>query len=545
MSTIEIKADRNNLSDAIDFIKNEMEKKGCKSREINSSLLICEETLVATIGRAKENSTITINVKNRLGKLILDITSAGEKFNVAEAMNKADIPISDVDDSQTEYFIRTMLIKHYAERIKYSRKGDTNYVRIILDKDAHYQVKLTMFSMLAAVLIGLIFRFVMPDIGTVINEYFCSPVSNIFIKCMRCVVGPIVFLSILCSIIGFDDIRVLGRIGAKVMALYTMTSVVATVIGIGISYVFDVGELGSYIPQNVSEVEQTGSSSVIDMIIAMFPDNFFAAFLNNDTIQLIVIAVACGIALNAMGERNESLKECINALSEMVSTVCSYISKVIPLVVICSISGLILTAESGTIGSLLQMTGVILLGMGIMVLVYCILLAVFVRVNPFIMLKKYLGTAITVFTLASSNATIPLNLEFSNKIGVSRKVSTFSIPLGATINMDGGCIFYPIATLYLCKIYGVTFSTTMLLQLFLLVIMVSMGTPGIAGGICALMIPFLSLAGVPAEIALLIMGIDTIIDMFRTVLNTLGDQTATLIAANSEGLFDREKYYSK
>lgn len=545
MSSLEIKANLNNLSIAMDFIKAEMEKKGCKKREINRSLLICEETLVAAIEHAAENSNIYIEVKNRLGRLILEITAVGDRIDIIEAIGPADIRLSDLDDAQSEYFIRNMLMKHYAERIKYSHKAGSSYIKVILDKDTHFQMKLTICSLVAAIIIGLLFRFVIPDIGTVINNYFFSPISNIFIRCMRCIVGPIVFLSILCSIIGFDDIKLLGRIGAKVIGLYTMTSVIATLIGIGISYGFDVGEFGSYIPENVSKVEQVSTGGITDMIIEMFPDNFAAAFLSNNTIQLIVIAVACGIALNAMGERNERLKECINALSEMVNTICAYVSKAIPLVVVCSISGLILTAESGTIGSMLQMVGVALLGMIIMVLVYCALLVIIVRVNPLILLKKYLRTAITVFTLSSSNATIPLNLEFSNNIGVSKMVSSFSIPLGATINMDGGCIFFPIATLYLCKIYGATFDTTMLLQLLLLVIMVSMGTPGIAGGTCALMIPMLAIAGVPAEIALFIMGVDTIIDMFRTVLNTLGDQTATLIAASSEGLFDREKYYSK
>ena len=539
-----VKSDISNLVVALDFIKAEMEKEGCKSHEINKAMLICEEVMVATINHAPLDSEIEITVKKSFGKLLLDISALGSEFNVLD-LNNSDIVLSDLENSQVEYAIRSMLMRHYSDRVRYSRRGDGNYVKVILKQDEHLQIKMLMLSLVSAIILGLIFRMLMPGVGAVLNTNLFSPISSIFIRCMKCIVGPIVFLSILSSVIGFDDMKLLGRLGAKVMTIYTITSVIATFVGMGIFYLFSPGELGSYVINETGTVEQTQTGGLIDMLVQIFPNNFFAAFINNDTVQLIVLAIACGIALNAMGKKNEKVKELIVTVYEMVMLICNYISKIIPLVIICSISSLILTVEAETIISLFKMAGVIIIGYLVMVVVYSLMILIFAKVNPLVLIKKYAGTALTVFTLSSSNATIPLNMEFSNKIGVSKKVSSFAIPLGATINMDGGCICFPIMVLFLSKIYGVTFSAGMLFQLFFMVIMISMGTPGIAGGTCALIIPMLQMAGVPAEIALLILGIDTIIDMFRTVLNTLGDQCSTLIAVNSEKLFDKEKYYGK
>ena len=543
-TSMKVKSDINNLVAVLDFIKSEMEKEGCDSHEINKVMLICEEIMVATINHAPLDSEIEITIKKKFGKLLLDISALGDEFNILD-LNNSDIVLSDLENSQVEYAIRSILMRHYSDRVRYSRRGEGNYVKVVLKQDEHLQIKMLMLSLVSAIILGLIFRMFMPGVGAVLNTNLFSPISSIFIRCMKCIVGPIVFLSILSSVVGFDDMKLLGRLGAKVMTIYTITSVIATFVGMGIFYLFSPGELGSYVINETGTVEQAQTGGLIDMLVQIFPDNFFAAFINNDTVQLIVLAIACGIALNAMGKKNEKVKELIVTVYEMVMLICNYISKIIPLVVICSISSLILTVEAGTIISLIQMAGVIIIGYAVMVVIYSLMLLIFAGVNPLVLIKKYMGTAITVFTLSSSNATIPLNMEFSNKIGVSKKVSSFAIPLGATINMDGGCICFPIMVLFLSKLYGVTFSAGMLFQLFFMVIMISMGTPGIAGGICALIIPMLQMAGVPAEIALLVLGIDTIIDMFRTVLNTLGDQCSTLIAANSEGMFDKEKYYGK
>lgn len=543
MSEIIINANIHELEKTLDFIKSEMINRGCKINKINQALLLCEECLVSIID--KSNSDITITIKNRFGKLLLNIVSTGEELNINNSVPASVLNIYEEDDSSVAYAIRNILMKHYADRFKYSRKGNVNYVSIILSQDEQFQLKISFSAILLAIVLGLLFKLGIPQIGMFIYNNFFSPITTIFIKSMKCLVGPIVFLSILNSVIGFDDMKLLGRVGTKVILLYTLTSIIATIVSIGLFIFINPGELGSYVPDGIANTQTIENNSLVSMIVGFFPDNAIAAFMNNNTIQIIIIAVACGIALNTMGERNVRVNELITALNEMVNRICSYITKVIPIVIVCSISGLILKAETDTLISLLHMFLVIILGLAVMVVVYCLLIAIFAKVNPLILLKKYLPTALTVFSISSSSATLPINMEFANKIGISKKVSSFSIPLGATINMDGGCIALPITVLFLAKIYGVTFDTNMLLQLMFLSIMISMGAPGVAGGITAFMIPLLAIGGVPAEMGLIVMGIDTIIDMFRTVLNTLGDQSATLVAAASEDLLDTKKYYSK
>lgn len=546
MKRITIKAKESSVSQVLDLIEEELKKYGCKKKEIVQAMLISEECIVGMIHHTSPDDDIIIGIQKSFGKIVLSAEASGTNIDVDSIYNSMTLSDLDEVDEKTEFAIRSILIRNNSDRIRYSRKANTNYLKITLKSDTNFQTKLTIGALLLAIAVGLGLKFLIPNIGTVINDYFFSPVSSIFMRCMKCIVGPIVFISILNSIIGFDDMKVLGKIGAKTMLFYTMTSIIAIAVGFGCFYLFDPGEFGSLtLTTGGGTVEDAVSPSIIDTIVNFFSQNVIVSFFNNDTIQIIVISLFCGIALNKMGERNAPIRSGVESLNEMITMIATAISRIIPLVVFCSISTMMFTMNLASMKSLLFMAVTSIAAYAIMCVVYCILILIFGKVNPLVMLKKYLGTALTVFTLASSNASIPMNMEFSEKIGVSKKIGSFSIPLGATINMDGACISYIVMTLFIAKMYGYSFTTVGLIQLFIIVFVVSMGTPGIAGGTAAFMIPMLAICGAPAEAALLIVGIDTIIDMFRTALNTTGDQSVTLVVASTEQMLDKDKYYTR
>ena len=256
-------------------------------------------------------------------------------------------------------------------------------------------------------------------------------------------------------------------------------------------------------------------------------------------LQLIFMAILSGIAISLIGSLAKILVDFIRACNELFIKITSIIIKVMPLAIFCSITEMMLKIGLGTIMSVLGIVGVILLGFIAMMLVYFIMLIIFGRVNPLLFLKKYGNTMLQVFALNSSNAAIPINMDICDKeLGIAPKVYSLSIPLGATVNMDGTCIKLGIYSLALAGMYGIEISGSMLFSLIISIFVLSVGTPGIPGsGIISLSI-LLAAIGVPIEAVGIVMGVDSIMGMFSAMSNCLGDVVATTIVARSEGLLD-------
>ena len=218
------------------------------------------------------------------------------------------------------------------------------------------------------------------------------------------------------------------------------------------------------------------------------------------------------------------------------------IIKVMPLAVFCAICSMMLTMGLDTIRSVLGIFGTFLFGLAALTLLYCVMLLVFGRLNPVPFLKKYAPSLLQVFSMASSNASIPLNLEACEKLGIDKKVYSLSIPLGATLNMDGTCIHLAVFALALAKSYNVEVSGAMLAGLIVSIIVLSMGAPGIPGSGLICLSVLLAQINVPVEAIGLVMGIDALAGMFRTVGNCMGDVAVSTLVARQEHALDLETY---
>ena len=216
-----------------------------------------------------------------------------------------------------------------------------------------------------------------------------------------------------------------------------------------------------------------------------------------------------------------------------------------PIAVFCSIMSMMITMGVGTILSVLKMFGTFLLGLLAMMVLYCALMLLFGRMNPLPFVKKYVPSMIQVFSLASSNASIPVNMEAcEKKVGISKKIYSLSIPMGATLNMDGTCVHLAIFALALAKTYGVEISGGAMISMIISIIVLSMGAPGIPGSGLICLSVLLTQIGVPVEAIGLVMGIDTLCGMFRCMSNCLGDVAVSTIVARSEKELDMEVYRS-
>ncbi len=258
-----------------------------------------------------------------------------------------------------------------------------------------------------------------------------------------------------------------------------------------------------------------------------------------ECLPIILMATPERTAISMIGRHSKILIAFIEACNEMFLKITSIIIKVMPLAILCSIMEMMLKMGLDTITSVLGMLGVYMIGIIVMMILYCFVLLIFGRVSPLAFLKKYGNTMLQVFAMNSSSAAIPINMEVCEKhLGIAPKVYSLSIPLGATVNMDGTCIRLGVFSLALAGMYGIEISGSMLFSLVVSIFILSVGTPGIPGvGIISLSV-LLTAIGVPIEAVGIVMGIDSLVGMSSTMSNCLGDVVVTTIVARSEGLLD-------
>ena len=336
-----------------------------------------------------------------------------------------------------------------------------------------------------------------------------------------------------------------GKIGAKVMGMYLFTTFIAIGVGLGIFFLFQPGSpsmLDS--AQAAAASVETTSVSMLDTVINIVPDNFVLPFLNADMLQIIFIAIICGAAVGMIGDYSKGLKTLFESFNILFLKITTLIVKFIPLAVLCSMTSLVMLTGTETLLAIMSFIGTFVLALAVMLLAYCVLVFMIARLNPIILLKKHASAMMASFSLASSNAAMPFNIKSCHRLGISSRISSFSIPLGATVNMDGSCIYMAVAGLFLAKVFGVDMGGSELFSMVFSIIVLSIGAPGIPGAGLVCLSVLLTQIGVPAEALSLVMGIDSLLGMFRTAVNSAGDVAVSLIVAKSENLLDVEKYNS-
>jgi Na+/H+-dicarboxylate symporter len=371
-----------------------------------------------------------------------------------------------------------------------------------------------------------------------------------FLNALKMIIGPVVFFSIVSCISQFDSLRDLGKIGAKVMVMYIFTTLLAVAVGFIGFFIINPGDssLMAFVTDAAESTIETANAtniSLLDTIVNIVPSNIVTSFLESDMLQIIFIAVLCGVAVGMIGDFSKTLRNFFEACNQLFLKVTTIIVKFIPIAVLCSMTSLVMTTGNETLLAIISFVGTFILSLAIMLGVYCLLVIIFARLNPIPLLKKHAPTMLTNFSLASSNAAMPFNINSCKKLGVSSKVCSFSIPLGATVNMDGSCIYMAVAGLFLANVFGIKIDGSALFSMVFSIIVLSVGAPGIPGSGLVCLSVLLTQLGVPAEALSLVMGVDAILGMFRVVINSTGDVAVSLIVAKSEKLLDVEKYKQK
>ena len=544
---------KNPTGEAVEFVQRSLEEYGIAAKAAIKGTLVAEEAIASLVAHAEKNGTLRVNVRKLAGSITVEMSAPGSDYSLTDAMTEADVILdSDVGEEMLES-IRNIMLTSLADGLKFSHKNGYNNIRITIEKNRKRFLYLTLAALIAGTLVGVVLSLAGPDaVNGALNGYILTPVKTMYINALKIIVAPVVFFSIVTCISGFSDLNELGRIGGRTTLMYLFTTLIAVAVGAGSYYLFRPGTAGGAAAAAAAASGPAAPSgedvelSAIDMIVDIVPSNFVKPFLENNMAQLIFLAVLCGIAVGMIGKYSEVLIQIFEALNELFMKITAMIIRLMPVAVFCSMSSMVIDLGVKTILSIFGMFATFLFGLACMLIIYIILMILIGRLDPRPFIRKYAPVMLQIFSMASSNASIPLNMEVCDKkLGVSSKVYSLSIPLGATLNMDGTCVQLMVFALALAKVYGVTVSGSTLLMMAFTVVILSMGAPGIPGAGVICLSVLLEQLGVPTEAVGLVMGIGPLIGMFLCMCNCTGDTVITTIVAKSVRELDIEKYNSR
>lgn len=536
--------DENLLDHVEEFVGQRLRKEGLSdANAINSTNLVCS---ISKLMAAKNTTFLGVAVQKTSNQVVVRIVSDGEAYNPLDDLDirslidtDPPVPDQDFDAPQTG----EQLLKALRNNLSYYHRGTHNEVEFVAHKSRPQTLKVISIAFVVAIVVGLLLRFYGgAGLNDAVSTYVLTPLRTMFLNALKMLVVPVVFFAISSSVAGVSDIREYGRIGMKVFTFYTFTSFVAILVGY---IVYQILQPGVNVQLDMSAYTYSADSStgisLLDSIVNIVPTSFVGAFTGTEMLQIIFLAILAGAAATMLdnGDDRQKVTEFLGLCNRFFLKVASIVMKTIPLATFCAMTLLVLTIDTSMVVALLKLVlGMFLGGVG-MFLVYALLFAVFVRKNPLHFFKKCLPNFLLFITFCSTSAVMPQTLDTCTKrLGISPKISSFSMPLGSTINMDGACVYLTLSTLFLAAVYHVPVSVDMLLKLAVTIVILSMGAPPIAGaGFICLSILVLQI-GVPIEGLGVLMGIDQIMSMLRTLINGTGDFVGTASVASTEKLID-------
>lgn len=384
-----------------------------------------------------------------------------------------------------------------------------------------------------------------PDwISTLLNDVLAEGIfyvgGQIFVASLKVLVVPLVFVSLVCGTCQLQGQSSLGWLSLKTILLYLLTTSIAISIALSIAELLQPG-IGIEMTTS-AEFIAPQSTPLSQVFINIFPNNPIKSMAEGNMLQVIVFAIMVGLAISRSGLHGERLSQQFHDWNEILMTLVRLLMNLAPYGVFCLLFSLFAKQGLGVVGDLaLYMFTVVLVLVIHALIVYPTLLKVMSGLSPSIFLKKMRSTQLFAFSTASSSATIPVTLNTVEKrLGVKNGIASFTVPLGATINMDGTAIMQGVATVFIAQAFGLELTATDYLLVILTATLASVGTAGVPGVGLVTLAMVLQQVGLPVEGIALIIGVDRILDMIRTAVNVTGDSAVSCIVANSEGAIDKD-----
>lgn len=396
---------------------------------------------------------------------------------------------------------------------------------------------------------GVLLHYVVPS-GRVRDEIFIDGlfyvVGNGFLRLMQMLVVPLVFCSLVCGSMSMGDTKKLGKIGIKTLGFYLATTALAITGAILTAGVINPGAGLDLSSIETAPVAIGEKESMADTLLNIIPVNPVSALAKGDMLSIILFALIVGIILAGLGESAETVGNLFSQFNDVMMQMTVMVMKLAPYGVFCLTARTFSGIGFDAFLPLLKYMAGVMAALALQgLVVYMAILKGFTGLSPVTFLKKFLPVMGFAFSTATSNATIPMSIDtLHREMGVSRRISSFTIPLGATINMDGTAIMQGVAVVFASQAFGIVLSTADYLTVILTATLASVGTAGVPGvGLITLSMVFASV-GLPVEAIALIMGIDRILDMSRTAVNITGDAVCTTVVAFQDNALDRKIFDS-
>lgn len=404
--------------------------------------------------------------------------------------------------------------------------------------------------MVLGVALGALLNVLSADVGGLtatiaawlVNSVF-DVVGQIFVASLKLLVVPLVFVSLVCGSSAMGVNARMGQMAVKTLGLYLITTAIAVTLALVFANLINPGmgiELSS-----ATSYEPGPAPSVKEVIINIFPTNPVRAMAEGNMLQIIVFAILMGVAVTHSGDRGKQVLSFFESFNEVVMTMVSFLMHLAPYGVFCLLAKLFselgITAIADLAKYFFTVVLVLLLhGLG----VYTLLFKAITRLSPWTLLKNIRPAMLFAFSTSSSSATVPVTLNVAERrIGIDNSIASFTVPLGATINMDGTAIMQGVATVFIAQAYGIDIAIGGYVAVVLTATLASIGTAGVPGvGLITLSL-VLQQVGLPVEGIALIIGVDRLLDMIRTAVNITGDCVVSTIVARSEGLLNEDIFY--
>lgn len=543
------RTDLSDLSGNMMAIEKTLEGLTSRSEDRSRALLLLEEVIVKLSEAAGNRSGGRVNVMviKSLRRIRIRLSCKGSDAGIASMLSSSEtFVLGEEYGDEVEEVIRGMILSSYSDRLSSRYSHGVNLVNIIVSQSD----KIPLYNTLLAIGLGLFAGFLVksifsPETAASISGYAFLPLYKLFLTAVTMIVAPLVFFSMASSIGGFTDLRALGRTGGKVFGLYSLTTCMAIAVAFLFNDLFHPGRPGLIpLPESTGQEVAAITVSLKDTLMNIVPDNFLGAFVASDMMQVMFLAIVVGIAMGRMGKYSESVSHFIDSANNLFGTITAMLTKLLPFAVFGSIASMTVSLDFAAVKVLAKWTGACLCALLSMLFIYLLLLAVLGRLNPMKFIRKFSPATFTGFVTSSSNATMPTTMESCRRLGIAPKIYSFSIPLGANVNMDGTAIMFTLTTLFVAGLYGVTVEGSALASLVATIVMLSFAMPGVPGAGTACMVLLFSIVGIPPEAMSLVIGAIPLLELFMTAGNVTGDGVVSTIVARTEGALDLEKYNS-
>ena len=528
-----------NLGSQSEKIRDLLSKMKVTEREKTYAILLLEEVFVRLQDIATDS--VTAKIRRVFGEVSIMISASGEAFN----------PFASLEswDTESEDYLRDLIFRAHKADLSYSRRNGKNTVSLRVHRSGENR---SLYVTFAAIFLGMATGFCMkwlPEgLTFFLSEIVLSTVQTLFLNALSLMLAPVVFFSVATSLSNLSGGSEIGRIGGKVLSSYLTTTVLAILIGFGVNSIFFGGGVPP-LPKNLSPLpagmQQSKDVSLSTLILNMVPHDMVSPILAGNMLQIIFVALLSGLSLSALGEKTAGIRSFFHEANTMFLKMMEMIITFMPLVAFASMSLLVYASSMSTLKLLFVYLISIVVGGLALIVLYTAMILFLGRLSPLSYIRKIAVYLLTPFMIPSSSACIPLTIDFTRKkLGVSNKIASFSIPLGATINMNGTGMSVIITTLMLTRMCGVELDSGLCLKLGVMALLLSVGAPGVPNSGLVVVATLLAAANVPVSALGFVVGVWNIVDRLGTACNVNGDIATSLIVAKTEGELDMKTYAS-